>query len=63
MSYPDQRRLTRSSTNRWIAGVCGGLAEFTGLSPRAIRLLFFLFGWFGLGELVYIALWILLPKE
>lgn len=55
-------RLHRSTHDRWIAGVCGGLAEFTGLSPGAVRLLFFLFGWFGIGELVYLALWIFLPK-
>lgn len=57
------QRLTRLRTNRWIAGVCGGLAEFTGLSVGTIRLLFFLFGWFGIGELVYLALWIIMPKE
>ncbi len=62
MSTPS-RRLTRSTRDRWIAGVRGGLAEFTGLSPGAVRLLFFLFGWFGIGELVYIALWIFLPKD
>jgi phage shock protein PspC (stress-responsive transcriptional regulator) len=28
-----------------------------------VRLLFVLFGLFGAGELVYIALWILMPKE
>jgi phage shock protein C len=63
MSNVPQRRLTRSRDDRWIAGVCGGLAEFTGLSAGAIRLVFFLFGWFGVGELVYIAMWILIPKE
>lgn len=63
MSNRPHRRLTRSTRDRWIAGVCGGLAEYTGLSPAGIRLVFFLFGWFGVGELVYIAMWILLPKE
>jgi phage shock protein C len=58
-----QRRLTRSRDDRWVAGICGGIAEYTGLSVGGIRLLFFLFGWFGIGELVYIALWILIPKE
>lgn len=57
------RRLYRSRTDRWLSGVCGGLAEYTGLPARLIRFLFFLFGWFGIGEIVYIALWILVPKE
>jgi phage shock protein C len=63
MSNVPQQRLHRSTRDRWIAGVCGGLAESLGLSPAGIRLVFFLFGWFGIGELVYIALWILLPKR
>lgn len=63
MSNLPRRGLTRSRNDRWIAGVCGGLAAYTGLSPAGVRLVFFLFGWFGVGELVYIALWILLPKE
>lgn len=62
MSRTDHR-LTRSRSDRWLAGVCGGLADFTGLSPGVVRLLFFIFGWFGVGELVYIALWIVIPKE
>ncbi len=55
-------RLTRSTTNRMIAGVCGGLAEYFGISSRRIRWAFVLFGTFGAGELAYIILWILLPK-
>ena len=36
---PGRPRLTRSE-NRWIAGVCGGIAEFLGWSPRAVRALY-----------------------
>jgi phage shock protein C len=63
MSSTTGRRLYRSRDDRWIAGICGGLAEYTGLPVRLLRFLFFLFGWFGVGELVYIALWILIPNE
>lgn len=63
MTSAGSRRLYRSRNDRWIAGVCGGLAEYTGLPVRLVRFLFFLFGWFGVGEFVYIALWILVPKE
>jgi phage shock protein C len=57
-----RRGLTRSTRNKMIAGVCGGLAESYGISSTRIRWAFVLFGLFGAGEVVYIILWILLPK-
>ena len=54
-------RLTRSTTNKMIAGVCGGLAEYFGISSTRVRWAFVVLI-FGPGEIVYIALWILLPK-
>lgn len=58
-------RLRRSRCNRWIAGICGGLGEFFGLSAFWFRLLFFILllpG--GLPGLVpYLILWIIIPKE
>ncbi len=56
-----QRNLTRSR-NAVLAGVCGGIAQYFGLSiggVRFITLLLILFG--GLSLWVYIILWILLP--
>jgi phage shock protein C len=55
--------LRRSTRNRMIAGVCGGLAEHYGISSTRIRWAFFLFGLFGAGEVAYIVLWILVPKS
>jgi phage shock protein C len=55
--------LRRSSQNKMIAGVCGGLAEFYGISSKRVRWAFFVFGLIGAGEVVYIVLWILLPKD
>jgi phage shock protein C len=56
--------LRRSRTDRWVAGVCGGLARSTGLESWAWRLILlalFLFG--GMGLLVYVLLWIFVPSE
>jgi len=46
-----------------LAGVCLGIADHYGWSPGAVRLGFVLFGLFGAGELAYIILWIVMPKE
>lgn len=59
----NNRRLTRSSRNRVVAGVCGGLANYFGIDPAIIRVLFVVFAFIpGPSVLVYIALWVILPK-
>ena len=45
-----------------LAGVCAALANRFGISVLFIRLLFVIFAATGAGELVYIVLWILVPK-
>lgn len=37
-----EKKLTKSSTDRIFAGVCGGIAEFTGIPAWAIRIVFLL---------------------
>jgi phage shock protein C len=54
----------RSTTNRMIGGVCGGLAQFFAIDASLLRaawVLFFLLG--GTGGLLYLALWGILPDE
>ena len=56
--------LRRSQSDRWIAGVCGGIARSTGVESWIWRLLFavlLLCGGFGL--LVYLLLWLFVPSE
>lgn len=56
--------LGRSRDERWIAGVCGGLARMTGLAPWLWRLLFTLLALFGgTGVVAYLLLWIFLPED
>lgn len=57
-------RLRRSREDRWLGGVCGGLARMTGLESWVWRLIFVLFFllW-GFGLLLYILLWIFVPDE
>jgi phage shock protein C len=56
--------LRRSRTDRWISGVCGGLALASGVDAWVWRLVFVLFTLtFGFGAVVYLLLWIFVPEE
>ena len=57
-------RLHRSSTNKQIAGVCGGIAEYLHVDPSIVRLItvVLVFGW-GSGLLAYIICALVLPEE
>jgi phage shock protein PspC (stress-responsive transcriptional regulator) len=56
--------LRRSRSDRWLGGVCGGLAPATGLPSWLWRLIFVvLVGCGGTGLIAYVLLWIVLPKE
>ncbi len=53
-----------SETDRWIGGVCGGLGEHTPIPAWMWRLLFTLLVLcFGTGILMYILLWIFVPRR
>jgi len=57
--------LVRSSTNKVLAGVCGGIANFTGWDAGVVRAVAAVAAVVtgGTGLLVYIVLWIVLPEE
>ncbi|MGX1161802.1 phage shock protein C (PspC) family protein [Arthrobacter sp. SLBN-100] len=54
--------LVRPRRGKMIGGVCAALSARFGLPKFLVRLGFVIFGLVGVGELVYIALWILIPK-
>jgi phage shock protein C len=60
----ERKKLYRSSKNKYIAGVCGGIGEFFNIDPSIIRIL-----WaasiicYGSGILLYIIAWLLIPKK
>ena len=57
------KKLHRSKDDRWLAGVCGGIAEYFNVDGTLIRILFVLFGFaVGGGILIYIILWIIMPE-
>lgn len=59
------KRLYRSESDRMIAGVCGGLAEYFNIDPVIVRLIFFLLLLPGglPGFIPYIALWVIVPTK
>jgi phage shock protein PspC (stress-responsive transcriptional regulator) len=57
-------RLYRSRDNSIVAGVCGGLGAYLGIDPTFVRIFFILLAWSnGLGLLVYLLLWIIVPRQ
>jgi len=65
MMTNQKKSLRRSRSDRVVAGVCGGLAEFFGISAFWFRLAFLIALIPGgvPGLLPYILLWIIIPKE
>ena len=58
--------LRRSRSNRVVAGVVGGLAEYIGISPNLARVIYVALSLVSAafpGLIVYVALWILMPEN
>jgi phage shock protein PspC (stress-responsive transcriptional regulator) len=61
---PGRPQLRRSGSDKYAAGICGGLAEFFGLDPVVFRVLFVALSFAGgLGVAVYLACWIAIPES
>jgi phage shock protein PspC (stress-responsive transcriptional regulator) len=56
-------RLYRDASDKFLGGVCSGIANYMNVDPAIVRLLFAIitFGGFGMGIIIYLALWIILP--
>ena len=61
----DYRKLMRSSTNRTICGVCGGIGEYLNMDPTLVRLVWLLCSLVscGTGLIVYIAAALIIPED
>ncbi|NTU89581.1 MAG: PspC domain-containing protein [Actinobacteria bacterium] len=65
ISSSSGKRLYRSRTNKRIAGVCGGLAEFFSIDPAIVRIaaiVLLVISFMSLA-LLYIILWVVIPQE
>lgn len=57
------RKLYRSSTNRMICGVCGGIGEYLGVDATLVRLLWAIIACSGTGLLAYIVAAVIIPER
>jgi phage shock protein C len=62
-NYPPAGQLTRSRSNRVIAGVCAGFAQHYGWDVTLVRVLTALFCVFtGIGAIAYLVAWVIIPE-
>jgi phage shock protein C len=60
----DGKRLVRSLDGRMVAGVCSGIADYSGVDANVVRLVFVVASFFGfIGVLAYLAAWVIVPEE
>ena len=58
-------RLSRTRYNKWIAGICGGIAEYFGWNPELLRLVWVVLtvSTMFCGGIIYLILWLIMPQE
>jgi len=61
----EYKRLYRSGKNKFLGGVCGGVAEYFNLDPTLVRIIWLIIVFFppGLGIILYILFWIFVPRN
>ncbi len=61
----EYKRLYRSGKNKFIGGVCGGVAEYFKIDPTLVRIIWVIIVFFppGLGIILYILFWIFVPRN
>ena len=59
------KKLYRSKKNKAIAGVCGGIGEYTNVDPVVIRLVWVILtlASMGFGILAYLIAWMIMPEK
>jgi phage shock protein C len=64
-AQPPFKRLTRTSWDAPVAGVCGGVARYLGVDPTLVRVLaaVTMVLTFPAGPIVYAVMWAVVPKE
>ena len=59
-----EKKLSLSTTDKKLCGVCGGLAEYFGVDSTIVRIIFLVLAiCFGSGVLAYLICWAVMPKN
>ena len=58
-----EKKLYRSTTNKTIAGVCAGLAEYLNIDPTIVRVIWALVALSGAGLLAYLVCALIIPEK
>lgn len=62
----NRKRLVRSSSDKWLAGILGGFADYLGWDPALLRIAYLLLTLCSVGFpgiVAYIILWIYMPQD
>ena len=57
------KKLYRNTSNKMVAGVCSGLAEYLNIDPTIVRLIWALIALSGAGLLAYLVVAIIIPEK
>jgi len=57
-----RKRMYRDPDNRILGGVCGGIGAFLNIDPVILRVMFVILLFFGIGVIIYLILWIVMPE-
>ena len=57
------KKLYRSRSDKMIAGICGGIADYFKVDSTLIRVVFLVLIFSGLWPLVYLIMWVIIPLE
>ena len=60
------KKLLRSRSDRWVAGICGGIGDYFDVDPALVRLVYMLLTFFSAGfpgVIIYLVLWLVMPKD
>ena len=58
-----EKKLYRSTTNKTIAGVCAGVAEYLNIDPTIVRVIWALIGLSGGGIIAYLVCALIIPEK
>ncbi len=64
MAYHGNKKLYRDTDDKMLGGVCAGLSEYFKFDVTLIRVIVAVLSFgYGLGIVIYVALWVLLPSK